>query len=141
MMPAKGTHPFCSRTVGVLLCPHPPEPLPPRSTFLCMSLHGVSCSHCDRRITNSVHLCAVVLSMTTYIHYGRQDDILNVYGLPGLEYPGLFKLALHFGEDTTADTRFATNCCKLVCSLPASLLSERRVTHRAPGHISTPPPL
>ncbi len=77
--------------------------------------------------------------MTTYIHYGRQDDILNVYGLPGLEYPGLFKLALHFGEDTTADTRFATNCCKLVCSLPPSLLSERRGIQRAPGHISTPP--
>ena len=44
--------------------------------------------------------------MTTFIHYGRGDDILNVYGLPGLEYPGLFKLALHFGEDTTANTRW-----------------------------------
>ena len=29
------------------------------------------------------------------------------YGLPGLEYPGLIKLALHDGKDVTADTRCA----------------------------------
>jgi hypothetical protein len=26
--------------------------------------------------------------MTTFIHYGRPDSVLNVYGLPGIEYPG-----------------------------------------------------